>query len=323
MQTLNESVSLSAAADAEHCPRVSVVIPCYKGEKFLAAAIESCLCQTMTDFEVLIVDDASPDGCAAISERFAAVDARVRLIRHSVNRGVSEAFNTGFRAARGRYFTRLAQDDLFTAEALEALCRYLDSHQDVALVYCDFVSVDEKDVAIRRVVVPPPEEALACGNRIGLCVAWRREVWEAVGGFDASYDAAEDYEYWLRVWDKFAISKCEGPALLRVRSHAEMGSTRFADRQERATIRLLRECFPKKVSKGARFLLRSKAISYTLFSASADYAHQGHRRRALQRILKSFMAWPLPYRATDVTMPMARLRLLGALVLGRIGHTDG
>ena len=81
--------------------------------------------QTFADFEVIIVDDASPDGCWRIAESYAARDRRVRVIRHEINRGVSGAFNTGFNAARGRYFTRLAQDDVFAEEALGVLVEYL------------------------------------------------------------------------------------------------------------------------------------------------------------------------------------------------------
>src|SRR6059036_3925673 len=88
---------------------VSVVIPCYGGARFLAEAIESCLGQTFGDREVIVVDDASPDASAEVAARYARADGRVRLLRRQTNGGVSKAFNTGFRRARGEYFSRLAQ----------------------------------------------------------------------------------------------------------------------------------------------------------------------------------------------------------------------
>ena len=93
-----------AAAVAMVPGLVSIVIPCYNGLRFLPQAIESCLRQTYRDLEVIVVDDASPDDCAAIAERYASRDDRVRVIRRPANGGVSRAFNTGFEAARGEYF---------------------------------------------------------------------------------------------------------------------------------------------------------------------------------------------------------------------------
>lgn len=299
-------------------PRVSVVVPCYKGARFLAEAIESCLRQTMTDFEVIVVDDASPDECAEIADGFAKRDPRVRVIRRESNGGVSEAFNTGFNAARGRYFTRLAQDDAFTPDALQCLADFLDAHPGVGLTYADYLLMDESGSPGGRVSVPEPDHALLFGNRLGLCVAWRRKVWEEVGGFSRQYDTAEDYEYWLRVWDRFSIEKCRDSAPLFVRAHGEMGSFRFADRQERATLQLLRRHCPAKVGRARWAVLRRKAVSRIFFSAAADYSEQGLRQRALGRVIRSLITWPFPYRRDEVKTSLARLKLLGVLLAGRL-----
>src|SRR6516165_8538835 len=81
----------------ETLPRlVSVVIPCFRGERFLAKAVESCLGQAYPLIEIIVVDDASPDSCAAIAERYALADGRVRVVRRPSNGGVSRAFNSGY-----------------------------------------------------------------------------------------------------------------------------------------------------------------------------------------------------------------------------------
>jgi GT2 family glycosyltransferase len=164
--------------------------------------------------------------------------------------------------------------------------------------------------------VPEAGKALLFGNRVGLCVAWRREVWEKVGGFNREFDTAEDFEYWLRIWDQFPIQKCAGAAPMLVRDHAAMGSRRFADRQEITTIRILKERYPVGIPWVQRLLLRRKAISRIRFSAAADYSEKGLRWRALGRIVRSLAGWPLPYRREEVKMPLARARLLGALLFG-------
>jgi O-antigen/teichoic acid export membrane protein/glycosyltransferase involved in cell wall biosynthesis len=296
-------------------PRISIVIPCYNGARFLPDAIESCLHQTMADFELIVVDDASPDNCAEIAEEYARRDSRVHVVRREKNGGVSEAFNSGFRAARGQYFTRLAQDDFFEANALEVLAAYLDSRPEIALVYCDYTVMDEAGRITDVTWVPEPNEALVRGNRIGLCVAWRREVYERLGEFNSEFDAAEDYEYWIRVWNQYPIGKCNGIAPLRFRQHGEMGSHRYADRQERSTLKILQEAYPAKVRGIRRFHLRRVAVSKALLSAAWDYHEQGFHGKALNRVFRSFLLWPLPYQAGEVAERWARPKLLVALLL--------
>ncbi len=294
-------------------PLISIVIPCYKGERYLATAIESCLYQTLSDFEVIIVDDASPDECARIAAGYAQRDLRIRLIRHEKNAGVSAAFNTGFAAARGKYLTRLAQDDEFEPDAFQTFVHFLESHPTVGLMYCDYTCINEQGEFLRSVTLPEAENALTLGNRLGLCVAWRREVWETVGGFDSTYDAAEDFEYWLRISERFEIGKLQGKTLLRIRWHDEMGSYRYADRQERATLRLLREKYPSRVRQPQRFVLQRKAIGEALCSAGSDYERQGNYWKAMGRILQSLATWPLPLNQWK------RAKMLAVATLGIAG----
>ena len=85
-------------------PTVSVVVPVYKAEAWLPRCVESLLAQTFPDFELLLIDDGSPDGCGALCDGFACRDGRVRAL-HQTNGGASSARNAGIRAARGRYLT--------------------------------------------------------------------------------------------------------------------------------------------------------------------------------------------------------------------------
>ncbi len=215
-------------------PLVSIVIPCYGGEAYLAQAIESCLAQTYANLEILVVDDASPDRCAEIAAQFCERSPAVKLIRRPENGGVSRAFNTGYSVARGVYFTRLAQDDVFREDAIELMVNYLQDHPELGLTYCDCEMVDPELKPLRRWVTGEPETALLEDNDLGLCVMWRREVWERVGSFDPEFDAAEDYEYWLRASKQFRFGKCEGQAPFYLRLHPEMGSTRLEVRQRLA-----------------------------------------------------------------------------------------
>jgi glycosyltransferase involved in cell wall biosynthesis len=293
---------------------VTIVLPCYKGARFLPAAIESCLEQTYRELEIIVVDDASPDDCAEIAQRYAQRDKRVRVIRKPQNGGVSRAFNTGFQAARGCYFTRLAQDDVFRQDAIEAMVCHLESHPEAGLTYCDTQSIDENG-AVRKApdVLPEPSRALIWRNMIGLCVMWRRVVWETVGGFDPEFDTAEDHEYWLRVSQAFPLSRCPGGPYFFGRCHEAQGSLVFGERQEVANLKLIQRHFAGRSLRSC--LLRWRALSYIAYTTAIVYTQTARQLSALSSIVQSLWLWPLPYPRYGLTRPFARCRTLIVIVL--------
>lgn len=120
---------------------VSVVVTIYKVERFLRACVESILQQTYRDIEVILVEDGSPDGSAAICDEFAALDSRVRVI-HKANAGVSEARNTGIKAARGEYIMFVDGDDVTHPRMVEVMMDAMGSG-DYDFVMVDVVMVEE------------------------------------------------------------------------------------------------------------------------------------------------------------------------------------
>src|SRR5437867_11499585 len=99
----------SHPAPSPHGPRVSVVFPVWNAERYLAGASESVLAQSFADFELLIVDDGSTDGSAALIRRYP--DPRIRRIENEKNLGVTRSLNLGLERARGRYAARMDADD--------------------------------------------------------------------------------------------------------------------------------------------------------------------------------------------------------------------
>ena len=93
-------------------PVVSVITPAYNAERYIEHTLESALRQTFREFELLVVDDGSTDGTAAIAQRYAEKDARFRVLRQT-NRGIAAARNLAMRRARGRYLALLDSDDLW------------------------------------------------------------------------------------------------------------------------------------------------------------------------------------------------------------------
>lgn len=113
-------------------PAISVVVPVYKVEKFLPRCIESVLHQTFQDWELILVDDGSPDRCGAICDAYAAKDGRITVI-HQKNGGLSAARNTGMKACRGEYLYFLDSDDYIAPDALEVM-HHIAVHKSADIV---------------------------------------------------------------------------------------------------------------------------------------------------------------------------------------------
>ncbi|MGN0868528.1 MAG: glycosyltransferase family 2 protein [Akkermansia sp.] len=115
-------------------PLISVIVPVYKVEPYLRAALDSLLQQTLTDWEAVCVDDGSPDASGSILDEYARADSRFRVI-HQANGGVSRARNVALDAARGRYVTMMDPDDALPPRALEALYRPCRHDAFIDLIY--------------------------------------------------------------------------------------------------------------------------------------------------------------------------------------------
>jgi glycosyltransferase involved in cell wall biosynthesis len=124
-------------------PKVSIGLPVYNGEKYLAQAIQSALSQTYTDFELIISDNASTDGTQAICEQYAALDPRVRYHRLPENKGATWNFNYTFSLARGEYFCWLAHDDKLMPKYLMEFAAILDTELDTVLAFSNARIIDE------------------------------------------------------------------------------------------------------------------------------------------------------------------------------------
>ena len=124
------SVSVAdAAAQSSDAPFFSVILPAYGSEPYLAAALGDLQDQLFTGWEAIVVNDCSPDGSLAIAQQFVAEDARIRVVSHEVNRGLSAARNTGLAAAQGRYVWFPDPDDRYDFTFLQSVFNSLQQHE--------------------------------------------------------------------------------------------------------------------------------------------------------------------------------------------------
>ena len=127
-------------------PKVSLIVPVYKVEAYLEAFLRSVTAQTNREFELILVDDASPDRCGEICDRYAEQHDFCVVLHHPVNRGVGAARNTALEAARGRFIAFADPDDLLCENYISALVE-AQARADVDLVigsyWNDFVQDDK------------------------------------------------------------------------------------------------------------------------------------------------------------------------------------
>lgn len=130
--------------------RLSVGLPVYNGQRYLAAALDALLDQSFTDFELIISDNASTDETGEICRRYAAKDPRIRYIRQPRNIGLVPNHNFVLREARGEYFKWAAHDDLYGRDLFARCVAALDEHPDVILSHADMAIIDETGAVVRR-----------------------------------------------------------------------------------------------------------------------------------------------------------------------------
>ena len=221
--------------------KVSIVLPVYNGERYLAQAIESVLAQTYTDLELIIVDDKSKDRTPEIIKEYAARDARIITHRNKKNFKLPRALNIGFLKAEGEYRTWTSHDNLYDPEAIEKMVQALEENPEAVLVCADLRKIDESGNVTGEIHLREPED-IYITNTVGACFLYRHEMSRHIGGYDTDLFLAEDYDYWLR------LSK-RGPfvhlheMLYSVRTHAENLSTTKAKESNQAFVKVVRKHF--------------------------------------------------------------------------------
>ncbi len=177
---------------------VSVIMPCYNMEAYIENSIRSVFAQTYTDWELIVVDDASKDRSCEIVQRLMAEDPRVRLVSLEQNGGITNARNTALSHAKGRYIAFLDSDDQWLPEKLERHITYM-KEQNVAFTYSAFyrMTEDGKVVSVRNVPEQLDYRALLRKNHIGcLTVVLDREQLKP---FSMPKIRHEDYATWLSI----------------------------------------------------------------------------------------------------------------------------
>ncbi len=182
--------------------KISLIMSVYNGEDYLAEAIDSVLGQTFTDWECIIINDCSTDSTAEILERYAQKDARIRIHTNEVNLRLPKSLNKAIELARGKYIARMDADDICLPDRLEKQFAFMETHGDIALSSCRFMTLKNGQVqsggcggigedAYLRALLLVANPILHPG------VIAKAEVMKSLR-YDTNLTCTEDLELWTR-----------------------------------------------------------------------------------------------------------------------------
>ncbi len=210
-------------------PSVSVVIPCYNYGHYLPEAVASALDQDGLDVEVLIIDDASPDGSGEVARRLANADPRVEVLVHEQNVGHIRTYNDGLAKASGDYVVLLSADDQLPHNSLTRAVTLMEHHPSVGLTYGYAESFTGRPVAVTDVTrnwsVWPGLQWLRRSARTGRCLlvspeaVMRREALFETDLYDPRLPHSGDFDMWLRTAARWDVGRVNGPVQAHYRVH--------------------------------------------------------------------------------------------------------
>lgn len=180
-------------------PLVSILMPVYKTAPYLREAMDSMLCQTFKDFELIVLDDCSPDNAEEILDAYD--DSRIVRYKGEKNVGLSNVLNVGIGMARGKYIARMDSDDISLPQRLQVQVDYLEKHPDVDLVSVGMRLFGAKEGIWIREINPEKVkiEAMFHSPVLHASSAWRKDAFEKQGlRFRQEMVPAEDYDLWTR-----------------------------------------------------------------------------------------------------------------------------
>jgi glycosyltransferase involved in cell wall biosynthesis len=296
-------------------PLVSAIVPVYNGERFLGAALDSALAQTLQDIEIIVVDDGSTDASGVIADDYAQRHRGKIMVVHQANGGLVVARNAGIAVARGRYIALLDADDEWLPHHLAACVDILEKRRDVGLVHANIerINVDgSKRLAVKRfwndgldpfATVYLRREHVSCSTAVV-----RRELIDRVGQFDVSFNriGCEDRDLWLRCATESGFVFIDD-VHLRYRTHNENMSGNI-EKMQRARSMLVEKFSDTPQGRP----LRRQAWAAMYYGMGDQWLDAGKRLPAARAYLNA-----LRQRPTELRLWKALMRSLVLPIGGR------
>jgi len=224
-------------------------MPVYDSECYIREAVESIQNQTFSDFEFIIIEDASTDGTLKILDEYTEQDKRIRLVRNTNNIGCPRSLNKGLSQACGKYIARQDADDISLPERLALQVRFLEEHPEIGVVGTWTVPIDEKSQ--KKGIWKTPNSpvlvkwSLLFGNCItGASVMMHRSLMDENNVYRPDKFPATDYDLWIRLSEKTQLINLSKPLYLR-RTHEKMIGIQYYEQQQQITRTLMKQNITK------------------------------------------------------------------------------
>lgn len=185
-------------------PLLSVVMPVYNGEKYLAEAIESVLSQSYSHFEFIIIDDGSTDGTELVVSEYVKKDARIRYLKLEKNAGISNALNIGIKFSKGEYVVRMDCDDIACPDRFSKQWQYFRENAASTDILGSYFCLFYDESPNECMTIPVSSRNFHDGNspvHHPTCMI-KRDIFFQHGWYDSEYDNAEDVDLWFRWFAK-------------------------------------------------------------------------------------------------------------------------
>lgn len=195
----------------ENKPEISVVMPAYNAEEYVTEAIESILNQTFTDFEFIVVNDASTDKTLDIITAFAQKDKRIKIINNQKNLYIAGALNKGIEAAQGKYIARMDADDVSMPNRLQSQYDLLEQDSGIAVAGGNILLIDKngKDIGYRTYPATNKELKARMFKHSPFAhptTMYRRDVFNEFGGYNPVWSPSEDIDLWFKIGSKYKFA---------------------------------------------------------------------------------------------------------------------
>lgn len=199
-------------------PAISVVMPAYNAERYIEQAIISILNQTLTNFELLIIDDASTDKTPSIIKKYQRKDARIKVIVNKTNLQIARSLNKLIKLARSEFVARMDADDVSFPRRLFLQYELIKKDKEIAVVGTDMVIIDKGGVPISKREYPDNDKKLK-GAMFRYSpfahpvVMFRKKVFEEFGGYDVNLVPCEDIDLWFKIGSKYKFASIPQPLI--------------------------------------------------------------------------------------------------------------
>ncbi|MBL8635048.1 MAG: glycosyltransferase [Myxococcales bacterium] len=298
--SLSQSLSVE---QANQLPRISVLLPVYNAAPYVEEAVRSILAQTVTDFELIVIDDGSTDGSGELLTALADEDSRIRLVRRP-NTGIVGALNEALGLARADLVARMDADDIAWPTRFAKQAAYLSQHPECVAVGSAIIVIDPLGEPIKQ-----PKQALSheeIDAQLLSGYGWalvhpaammRRQAVLDLGGYRTQYNKVEDLDLFLRLAERGRLANLPD-VLLSFRQHFTSTCVQFSDTQSQRKLDVVKEAYqrrgmpipePFSLPKEVRLSGCAQHLSWAMFALRNGRTRQAlrHAKEALQTAPRS------------------------------------